>query len=138
MAKKKETEASIKVETKKDQVTVEMNPDQYDGYLDFMAKQADEKKLAEKKTDGPRIMHMDLNYQHHVSGVKYGPGPTDIPEDHVGQVCFAEHKSLEAELGRNISKERIFKIMQNGQAVPHPVKILTPGGSVGTPVVVGR
>ncbi len=141
MAKKKEIEKTVVVEVTKvvdpNAVTVELSPEQYDGYLDFMAKKADEKKLAESIPEKKKIFEMRLVYEHNINGVKYLPGMAKIPEEHLGQVALGEDRSRQAELNRNISKERIREVFMSGQSRPVLSRTLS-DMNPSTPKVVGE
>lgn len=101
-------------------VAIEMTPAQAEEFAAYMRKKEDEDNQPEPEAE--KTFRLNLIYRHNVNGKKYGPGMVEVPEHHLGLLQTHEERSKKREIGLNVSKSRLFKVMMSGQAVPVEVK----------------
>lgn len=124
MAKKEKETVEIEVATPT-LVAVEMSPAERDAFVEFMAAK---QGAAPKPQPEATSTKLSLTYVHHINGKKFGPGHVEIPQALVGLLQEQEHLQRDLELARFQSKERMFKVLQSGQAIDVTRALANSGG----------
>ncbi len=109
---------STETKKKEDLVEVEMTAEQRDAFVKFMSDSKDKLKEVEEGNKEEAIFVMDLAYEHNLNGQKFGPGLAHIPQSMVPQIQRGELRSMKREIRLHTSNNRMFKVLQSGQAVP--------------------
>ena len=95
-----------------------MTPDERDKFVDFIAK---EKEADEASVAGKEKATVALHFQHHINGVKLGPGNSiEVPCEWVGMLQRAENNMRDHELRMLTSTYRNFEVLQSGQSIERP------------------
>jgi hypothetical protein len=113
-------EEAAKVEAPEKLVSVEMTQEQLDAYTDHLAKAKEEKELLVTPAPEPKkFFKIDLMYSHNINGRAYGPGRgVEVPDYHLGLIQQGENMSRQQEIRLHTTSNRMFKILDSGQAVP--------------------
>lgn len=116
--------AKAKTEPKTDPGTlsVEMTPEQFDRFTKAEAETQNAAAAAAEAAKLSPPMRMVLNFQHHINGIKYGPGNVIIPGDIAGTIAYSEDAKRQELLKLNSDNGRMLRMFQAGQSVPTPVK----------------
>jgi len=112
MAKKEKEE--IKEEIKEELETVEMTKAQKEKVIKFMAEEAEKAAVVEEEVS---LYDITLNYGHKINGTSYGPGKVQVKAQLTSILMSQDAKQRENEIAMNVSADRMYKIMNSGQAV---------------------